>query len=132
MPQELKINRLLWLDILTLWLIMEHIRVTATSPMKRELFNRADRSGLINEFLQSNHVDPLYSRPLRGDLPVQDSINKLRRLGLLDDSYHYSPTPNATPFFEFTVGWEWQKWPLSVPIDRNDHLDFNNAVFMPL
>lgn len=129
MPQELKINRLLWLDILVLYCIMKHTETSATPPLKRELFNRGDRSGLVNQFIQSNNVDYIYSKPLTSDLPVQDAINKLRRIGFLSQD-GYKVLSKGFTFFEI-IGADWRKWPLDAPISSNNTLDAARTIYAP-
>jgi hypothetical protein len=133
MPQELKANRLLWLDILTLYCIIEHTDDNHSPVTKRQLFVRADRSGLINQFIQQNSVDPIYARPLTSDLPVQDALNKLRRLGFLEtvERQFIAPTAPGRDFIK-VAGTNWRRWPVTVPIDNDGQLRMKSAIVMTL
>lgn len=130
----MKQDHLLFNDVLVLWILsteqaQAHFGLDDL-PSHRQLFDLDTKSGLVNDFIDENDIDPIYTVRFTGFNQLNQSIAKLRRLGFLEQSGRYYPTDDGLAFIR-QLGSNWREWPVDVPIQPNNTLDFANATYIP-
>lgn len=122
-------ERLTFIDIATLKVIIAHRDSTNEAPTRDDLFHRKDYNSKVNDWLEKEGIDSIYATPITGSDQLDMTFRVLRKLGFLTPSGPYEPTKKGRAYLE-QVG-RWRDWPLSVPIDKKNNLIEDQARYAP-
>ena len=125
-------DRVNYIDIVVLKVITEYTREHNKPPTRNDLFHRETYTSIVNTWLEEHQVDTIYTLPITGSDQLDDTLYVLRRLNLIEKSGSYSPTQSGYSFFKRKqVGENWRRWPISVPVDENDEINWTLARYAP-
>ncbi len=107
---------LMMIDLLVLRTVYS-FNLTFNRPIKqRELYDSKSGKGIVNDTIDNEALPAIFNlRPLTGNWPLEESIQRLRDARLMNKRAPYLATTRAKSLFEI-IGNEPRDWPIQLPV----------------